>query len=315
MAKYRKVSPVIWNDAKFRTLSDDAKLIFFMLLTHPQTGSIGTLRAYPEGLARELKWSLERFAKGFGEGLEKGMIRVDEEAGLIWLPNFIKHNMPDNPNVLKSWAASFGECPECPLKNVIFQAVKRLAEGLGKGFLKGFTEGFAEHLSNGMPNQEQEQEQDLNTYSINISNNITSAPAHTHTREGEFFGGGEDASQTPGIEFTELRDWYSKNVRSEGELTGWVEYKQAKAAHDWPGVNRIIDDLSQRIAAGEIRRGYGVSLRRYIAERFWLAPVSQHPRPVPRRASSTSGETLFERNLATVRQVMGEVMGEMGGEA
>ena len=67
MARYRKISPSIWNDAKFRSLSDNGKLVFFMLLTHPQTSAIGTLRAYPQGLAPEMGWSENAFRKPFGK--------------------------------------------------------------------------------------------------------------------------------------------------------------------------------------------------------------------------------------------------------
>ena len=112
MARYRKISPSIWNDAKFRDLSDNGKLVFFMLLTHPQTTAMGTLRAYPQGLAPELGWSEKAFREAFREGIEKGMVMCSEKAGLIWLPNFLKHNTPENPNVLKSWAGALEDCPE-----------------------------------------------------------------------------------------------------------------------------------------------------------------------------------------------------------
>lgn len=36
MARYRKIDPRIWNDAKFSHLSNDAKLLFIYLLTSPQ---------------------------------------------------------------------------------------------------------------------------------------------------------------------------------------------------------------------------------------------------------------------------------------
>ena len=61
MSRYRKVDPRIWNDAKFRDLSDSAKLIFFMLLTHPNMTSIGAMRGTIAGLAEELGWELEAF--------------------------------------------------------------------------------------------------------------------------------------------------------------------------------------------------------------------------------------------------------------
>lgn len=146
MAKYRKISPTIWNDTKFRTLNERAKLVFFMLLTHPQTSSIGSLRAFPQGLAPEMGWSEKEFRKPFEELLAKGMVKCAETDGLIWLPNFIKHNMPENPNVFKSWAGALDTCPECPLKSEIFQYIKELVKGLGEGFRKVFEQSFSEPL-------------------------------------------------------------------------------------------------------------------------------------------------------------------------
>ena len=90
MARYRKISPRIWNDAKFRSLSERGKLVFMMLLTHPHTSAIGTLRAWPQGLASELGWGLRTFRKAFQELVDNDMVRVSEKDGLIWLLNFIK---------------------------------------------------------------------------------------------------------------------------------------------------------------------------------------------------------------------------------
>lgn len=72
--KYRKIFPVIWNDEKFRVLSDDGKLLFFMLLTHPITTAIGTLRANIPGLSAEIGWKEKRFRAALREltGNENG---------------------------------------------------------------------------------------------------------------------------------------------------------------------------------------------------------------------------------------------------
>jgi hypothetical protein len=158
-AKYRKISPAIWNDGNFKAFSDTGKLVFFMLLTHPHTSAIGTLRAFLPGLAPELGWPEEVFREAFREAFAKGMVKVDEKAGLIWLPNFLKHNPPESPNVVKSWISSYEECPECGLKKEVLQIVKSFSRGLGEAFTQAFMEAFAKAL----PNQEQEQEQDPDT--------------------------------------------------------------------------------------------------------------------------------------------------------
>ena len=43
--RYRKVALVIWQDEKFRAFTDDGKLAFLFLLTHPAMTSVGAMRA------------------------------------------------------------------------------------------------------------------------------------------------------------------------------------------------------------------------------------------------------------------------------
>jgi hypothetical protein len=78
MARYRKIDPRIWNDARFWVLSDAAKLIFLLLLTHPHMTALGAMRATLAGLAAELGWLERRFRCAFGKIIRLGMVRHDE---------------------------------------------------------------------------------------------------------------------------------------------------------------------------------------------------------------------------------------------
>ncbi len=156
MARYRKIDPRIWNDAKFRALSDQGKLAFLFLLTHPHMTSLGAMRATPGGLAEELGWSPEAFREAFREAFAKGMAEHDEEARMIALPNFIRYNPPESPNVIKAWLGALDLLPECSLKTRVIARAKAFAEGLGEAFREALPEAFAK----GMPYPEQEQEQE-----------------------------------------------------------------------------------------------------------------------------------------------------------
>lgn len=156
MARYRKVDPRIWNDAKFCALSDNAKLVFFMLLTHPNMTALGAMRATVPGLADELGWQAEAFREAFREALSKGMAEHDGKACLVALPRFLKYNPPESPNVIKAWVGAVDLLPECDLKSVVIQRAKGFAEGLTEGYAKAFRDTFGK----AMPNQEQEQEQE-----------------------------------------------------------------------------------------------------------------------------------------------------------
>lgn len=152
MARYRKIDTRIWNDEKFRALGDDGKLDFFFLLTHPHMTSIGAMRATLPGLASEIGWDLERLSKGFAEASSKGMAEHDPVASVIWLPNFIYYNVPENPNVLKAWAGAVDLLPECDLTRKAIQAVKDFAEGLPEAFQKALPEVFTKGLPKGYGN-------------------------------------------------------------------------------------------------------------------------------------------------------------------
>jgi hypothetical protein len=155
MSRYRKVDPRIWNDEKFRSLTNKGKLVFFMLLTHPAMTALGAMRGTTSGLAEELGWPVEAFREAFADVLNQDMVEHDPKACLIALPNFVRYNRPESPNVVKAWVSSLDLLPECELK----QSVVHRAESVIQGMQRGFQEAFAEAFDKPMPYQEQEQEQ------------------------------------------------------------------------------------------------------------------------------------------------------------
>jgi hypothetical protein len=161
--RYRKVSVHIWNDEKFRTLSDDSQLLFIFILTHPHMTSLGAMRATQEGLAAEKGWKRERVSKGFQELSRNGLLIADNDASFVCLPNFIKHNQPENPNVVKSWQSALETIPECNHKYQLIQQIESYVLTLSKPFQKAFetlSKPFRKSMPNQEPEPEPEQEQD-----------------------------------------------------------------------------------------------------------------------------------------------------------
>ena len=167
MARYRKIDPRIWNDEKFRALSDSGKLAFLFVLTHPHMTSLGAMRGTVIGLAEELKASRKPSGKpsgslpgsiseGFREAIGKGLLEVDEDACYIGAKNFLRYNGPESPNVVRSWETAIELIPECKLKVQLMQRVRAYTESLSEGFGKALPKAFAK----ASPNQEQEQEQE-----------------------------------------------------------------------------------------------------------------------------------------------------------
>ncbi len=162
MARYRKIACQMWNDERFRSLSDSGKLCFVFVLTHQNMTSIGAMRATIPGLAAELGWSPEAFQEAFREAIEKGMLQHDETAAIVIAPNFLKHNPPESPNVVKSWAGQLELLPECRLQVECVERAKVFAEGMGKGFSEALPEAFRKGMPNPEPEPEPEPEPDSN---------------------------------------------------------------------------------------------------------------------------------------------------------
>lgn len=188
MARYRKIDPRIWNDEKFASLSHEGQRAFLFILTHPSMTSLGAFRATKEGIEAELGIDAKGFAKPFQELLSKGLIKYDESRFLVFAPNFLKYNQPENPNVVKGWAGCLDLLPECPLLAEVLQRAKSCASANSKTF-KAFSEAlgrvtetlserYAKQLSKGLAIQEQEQEQEY----IDVSNE-TSSSANANASE------------------------------------------------------------------------------------------------------------------------------------
>jgi len=117
-------------------------------------------------LSEALGWPLEGFREAFAEVFAKGMVLADWKKRLIFIPNSVKYNPPESPNVIRSWRGFWELIPECSLKDDIQQQLKDFAEGLGKGFAKALTEVFGEDYGESgagtgtVPAEHQEQEQE-----------------------------------------------------------------------------------------------------------------------------------------------------------
>ena len=180
-SRFRKIDVCIWNDEKFHSLSPNGKLAFLYLITHPQMTSLGAMRASIEGLSCELGIDAEAFREVFREGMAK----ADWKARVVWIPKAINHNLPQSPNVVKSWEEELKLIPECPLKTEALQSIHAALEPLGASYLSVFdsiTQGkpFAKPFAKPMPNQDQHQQQQQEQEQEQEENISAQAP-DTHT--------------------------------------------------------------------------------------------------------------------------------------
>lgn len=327
MAEYRTIKMSFWNDPYVEELSASGKLLYMYLFTCPYANNLGILEVSVKRIAYETGIDTAEVQELFSTMEKDGKIVTD--GTLTWIVKFVKHQASTPPKLLQSLKGILCKISSEKIRKAVCMEYPHIFEHGDTAPIPTDTisEPYSSHSDTvSIPSEyptdtvSDPYEQGIDTRpgigrgigkgSRNIipqnkSFNITSAPAHT--REEDFLGEGETPEPTlaPSLEFTELRQFYSENVRSEGELTGFTEYKQAKASHDWPGVARIIDDLNKRLEAGEFKKNYAISLRRYIAERYWKSPVTPKARP-----KRTCEPTLFEKNAAVARQVIAELEAE-----
>lgn len=203
MAVYRKIDCRISNDKKFRELSVEGKLAWYTILSRRDLGPIGAFKASFESLATEQRGNkyifeelvkdlpkdfqevfIEAFSKGFTKALyellEKGLIKYDQECFLIYVPNFLRYNFPESPNVIKSWSNYLDVLPECELTNYVFAKSAEIIfdsqkdsfiKALPKEFIKAYQEDYDEAfiepsmkalpkaIGKSMPNQKQKHKQ------------------------------------------------------------------------------------------------------------------------------------------------------------
>ena len=266
MGKYRKVDPYIWNDDKFSSLSDDGQLVFLFLLTHPHQTSLGAMRATLPGLAAERGWTEKRLSKAFGEAFRKGMVKHDPDRAFIWIPNFLRYNPPENPNVVKSWVSALGFLPECSLKNELIQHVEAFAEGFGKPFREALPEAFRK----GLPKQEQEQEQEQEKKEEPPQPPLGASPFASGSAQVESGSQREDVPANDGPEGPAhgVREASTGEAAHEGFEAFWREYprkigKQA-ALKAWkrirPGKQltaRIVEAIQAQVEANHFRGNDG----------------------------------------------------------
>lgn len=178
MARYRKIDVRMWNDRKFRELSDNAKLVFILLLTHPDTTQIGTIRTRVSNLADELGWQRDAMSHAIQEVTLNGMIDADEKAGLMVINNFLKYNAPSSPNAFKSWRELIDLMPECDLLDRHVASLKAFVDSLSTGMRNAIPNDLMDAIKdailrvNEQPSriqeQEQEQEQEIYTHTEKI---------------------------------------------------------------------------------------------------------------------------------------------------
>lgn len=235
MARFRKVEVAVWGDERFQALSParpNGQTLWLYLLTGPRTTTFpGLVVARDQVMASDLGWELGPFREAFREASGKGMAKADWKAGLVVLRKALIDSTgeprdtakPESPNVIRSWAKSWDEVPECSLKAEYLLNLESFSKALGEAFHKAFREAFRKALAKASPhpspNQEQEKEQEQEQESLCAA---TPAPglARLHDKV-DAATRRQRKPPTPG--HAEARDhWFAYWSRRTGQRPTWA---------------------------------------------------------------------------------------------
>ena len=148
--RYRKVHCTIWNEEQFASLSNNAKLAYFYILTHPNMTALGAMRGTPNGIAAELGMP----ASAANELVSSFIVQYDPSTSCLYIPGFIEWQTPESTNVVKAWAKSFDLIPDGIFKRqVVLEAhafIKTLSLPFQVAFEKAMNEAFPKGLDVGM---------------------------------------------------------------------------------------------------------------------------------------------------------------------
>jgi hypothetical protein len=162
--RYRRVSTRMHNDERYRELSrpkPNGQSLWGYLLFGPRTVLIpGLLPISLATAADDLRWALGGTRRVWDEIQTRDMAKADWDAPLIWLPNALKHNPPQNPNVVRAWRRSFDdELPPCDLKLLAGHHAEDFLKAFGESFVEAFLEGSAKENARVLAKQDQYQKQ------------------------------------------------------------------------------------------------------------------------------------------------------------
>lgn len=227
---------------------------------------------------------------------------VDEMAGLIFLPNFLKYNPPNGVNGAKSWAGLLDLLPECDLRDQALIRLKPLIDGLPKGTRDGIPEdimnAIQDAIRNGNPQpsriqeQEQEQEQDINK---DISDEISSSDSPELSLVGESDG----PKRAPSVPLQKIVDTYNSKLGSQlGMCRQLNKQRQGNLRQRWADISRIVESSEPK----EVLEGFAAFYDKIGRSNFLMGRATDFKATFDWIHNSTNFLKIYEGNYENGRK-------------
>lgn len=204
---FRKVSEAMNRDERYLALSPIppcGRGLWHHLLFGSHTTALPGLAAVGRlAMAEDLGWEIGEFDAAFAEIEQQGLAQADWKSRVVWLPNALKHNLPQSPNVVRSWRGIWHRIPDCELKLTAYEAMRSSLKAYSEPFAKAFVEHCEkpspktcvttspkpQAMPKAKPNQEagsreQEAEGPSHDKGRSQSGEVVELPPRTHARDG-----------------------------------------------------------------------------------------------------------------------------------
>lgn len=131
---WSRVSRRMWRSTDFRAMGPMppcAATLWLYLLTGEHRTKVPGLFVLGAGtMSDDLRWQPAAVRKHLATLVEKGHVKVDADTNLVWIPNSLDHNLPDNPNMVMGWKRDWQTLPSSSLKNEAREAIRKGLETL-----------------------------------------------------------------------------------------------------------------------------------------------------------------------------------------
>lgn len=131
---WSRVSRRMWRSTDFRAMGPMppcvATLWLYLLTGEHRTKVPGLFVLGAGTMSDDLRWQPAAVRKHLAALVEKGHVKVDADTNLVWIPNSLDHNLPDNPNMVMGWKRDWQTLPSSVLKNEAREAIRKGLEGL-----------------------------------------------------------------------------------------------------------------------------------------------------------------------------------------
>lgn len=166
---YGRVEETFWHDRKIRALSERARMFMLYLLTSPHRNRLGCFVLDPYYAAADLQWDATKVQDAIQELSDAGRIGFDEANRVVFVCKYLKHNPPENQNVVKAAVKDLRALPDTPLIGLLLDALERHSrphfstligavetrvDDLGESVAaEEVSNGLVNHSPNGLPNR------------------------------------------------------------------------------------------------------------------------------------------------------------------